>query len=391
MKGIVFKGNLVLSDKILENGTVVIEGGRIIGVFPSAAGQAFEGSDVVDFCDHYIAPGLIDLHLHGAMGRDVMDGNIAGLQEIAAYQAGTGVTGFVATTLAAALPQISDAVMGVKAAQTKPLPSEILGLHLEGPFLSFEKKGAQNPEFIRPIDLEAMSTILELCAGIKSIITVAPEMGDNLSFIPAFREGGLVVSIGHSAATYELAMTSFERGVAHATHLYNAMSGWLPREPGVIGAVLDSDRVTAELIADGIHVHPAALRMAIRQKGIERICLITDSLNAAGLGEGESRVGGLEVVVRKGQARLKESGTLAGSILTLNQAVKNVIDWTGVSVPQAVRMASLNPARVLGLDGQMGSIEANKLANLAVFDRDFNVLTTILRGRESSGSLQPLK
>jgi N-acetylglucosamine-6-phosphate deacetylase len=384
MRRSVFKGNLVLTEKILENGAVVIEGEKIVDVFPSAEGQVFEGADLTDQSDCFIAPGLVDLHLHGAVGRDVMDGSVAGLEEIAAYQARHGVTGFVATTLAAPLPRIRDAVTGVKTAQAKPMASEILGLHLEGPFLSFEKKGAQNPEFIRPIDREAASAVLELSDGIKTIITIAPESGDNLSFISGLREGGLIVSIGHSAAPYELAMTSFERGVRHATHLYNAMSGFLPREPGVIGAVLDSDKVTAELIADGVHVHPAALRLAIRQKGVERICLITDSLNAAGLGEGEYRVGGLDVVVGDGQARLKQSGALAGSVLTLNRAVKNIIDWTGVSVPQAVRMASLNPARVLGLDSQIGSIEAGKLANLAVFDRDLNVLTTILRGRELS-------
>ncbi len=384
MKKIALKGKVVLAEKILDNGLVILEEDRIVAVHADTHAPALEEISIHDYGSSYIVPGLIDLHLHGARGRDVMDGSVAGLEEITAYQVWNGVTGFVATTLAAPLPRIRDAVMGVKAALAKPLPSEILGLHLEGPFLSFDKKGAQNPEFIRPIDQDAMDAVLELCGGLKTIITVAPESGDNLSFIPALREAELIVSIGHSAAAYELAMSSFERGVSHATHLYNAMSGLLPREPGVIGAVLDSAGVTAELIADGIHVHPAALRLAIRQKGVERICLITDSLNAAGLGEGEYRVGGLDVVVTKDQARLKESGALAGSVLTLNRAVKNIIDWTGVSVPHAVRMASLNPARVLGLDNQMGSIEKGKLANLAVFDRDFNVVTTILRGRDLS-------
>ncbi len=384
MERSVFKGNLVLAEKILENGAVVVEGEKIVGIYPSAEARTLEGSEMLDFGDHYVAPGLIDLHLHGAMGRDVMDGSVAGLEEIAAYQVRNGVTGFVATTLAAPLPGIRDAVAGVRAALSKPLPSEILGLHLEGPFLSFEKKGAQNPEFIRPIDRDALDAVVEVCGGLRTMITVAPEIGDNLSFIPALREAGLLVSIGHSAAAYEMAMASVERGVSHATHLYNAMSGFLPREPGVVGAVLDSDGVTAELIADGIHVHPAALRMAIRKKGIGRICLITDSLNAAGLGEGEYRVGGLEVVVGNGQARLKESGALAGSVLTLSRAVRNTIEWTGISVSEAVNMASLNPARVLGLDGQVGSIDLGKLANLAVFDGDFNVVATILRGRRQS-------
>ncbi len=382
MKASAIHGNLVLADRVLEGGTVFIEGQTIAGVFPSAKGRSLEEAEVIDYGDHYITPGLIDLHLHGAMGRDIMDGTITGLQEISAFQARTGVTGFVATTLAAPLPRIRDAVMAVQSALAKPMPSEILGLHLEGPFLSFEKKGAQNPEFIRPIDPEIMEDILELCAGFKTIITVAPEADDNLNFIAGLRNGGLTVSIGHSAASYELAMTSFGRGITHATHLYNAMSGFLPREPGVIGAVLDSDEVMAELIADGVHVHPAALRMAIRQKGVERICLITDSLNAAGLGDGNYQVGGLDVVVKSGQARLKDSGALAGSILTLNRAVRDIIEWTGVSVSQAVNMASLNPARVLGLERRLGSIEPGKLANLAVFDRNFKAVATILKGRK---------
>ena len=381
MKRSVIKGNLVLADGVLEDGTVILEGEMIAGVFPSDKELALDGADVVDYSGHYITPGLIDLHLHGAMGSDVMDGTVAGLEEVAVYQARTGVTGFVATTLAAPISRIRDAVMAVKSAFAKPMSSEILGLHLEGPFLSFEKKGAQNPEFIRPINPKIMEDILRLCAGFKTIITIAPEADDNMNFIAGFRNSGLIVSIGHSNAAYELAMASFEQGITHATHFYNAMSGFLPREPGVIGAVLDSDRVTAELIADGIHVHPAALRLAIRQKGVESISLITDSLNAAGLGDGNFRVGGLDVVVKDGQARLKDSGALAGSVLTLNKAVKNVINWTGVSLPQAVRLASLNPARVLGLESRLGSIEEGKLANLAVLDSEFNVVDTILRGR----------
>jgi N-acetylglucosamine-6-phosphate deacetylase len=379
----VIKGQVVLPEEILENGLVVLEDDRIVEIRAASRAPEFEGIPFFDYGSNTIVPGFIDLHLHGAMGRDVMDGSPSGLEEIAAYQARHGVTGFVATTLAAPLSLLEKAVMGVKEASAKLMPADILGLHLEGPFLSLEKKGAQNPEFIRPIDEDTMDAVLRPCGGLRTVISVAPEVADNLSFIPGLKEAGLVVSIGHSAANYELALMSFTRGITHATHLYNAMSGFLPREPGVIGAVLDSDGVTAELIADGVHVHPAALRMAIRQKGVGRICLITDSLNAAGLGDGEYNVGGLEVIVGDGQARLKKGGALAGSILTMNRAVKNIIDWASLPVPQAVRMASLNPARVLGLDGRMGSIEVGKLANLAVLDRDFNAVATILGGRES--------
>jgi N-acetylglucosamine-6-phosphate deacetylase len=382
MKPTTLIGNIVLPDRVLEGGSVFVEEEKIAGVFPR--GQSPPGEVAVrhDYGASYITPGLIDIHLHGAMGKDVMDGSVEGLRQIASHQARCGVTGFVAATLSAPGSRIQDAVRSVKAAQAGHLPSEILGIHLEGPFLSLKKRGAHNPEFIRPVDPEAVSAILEVCGGLKTIITIAPEVGDNMRYVRSFRDNGLLVSIGHSDATYELARTGFDQGITQATHLFNAMSGFLPREPGVIGAVLDSDSVTAELIADGIHVHPATLRLAIRQKGADRICLITDSMNAAGLGDGDFSVGGLEVQVRDGQARLKENGALAGSVLTLNRAVRNIIRWTGLPVPQAVRLASLNPARVLGLDGERGSIESGKLADLAVFDRDFNVVATFRRGRK---------
>ncbi len=387
MKRTAFKGNVVLADRVLENGLVVLEDDRIVGVHANAQHPLPREIQIHDYGSDYVVPGLIDLHFHGAMGKDIMDGDVAGLREIASYQVRHGVTGFVATTLAAPFPEIREAVESIRAALDESLPSGILGIHLEGPFLSLEKKGAQNPEHIRTIERADLPELRDICHGFKGIITIAPEAGDNLAFIPFLKEAGWLASIGHSAASYGLAMNSIERGISHATHLYNAMSGFLPREPGVIGAVLDSDGVTAELIADGVHVHPAALRMAVRQKGVERICLITDSLNAAGRGEGEYSVGGLNVVVADGEARLKESGALAGSILTLNKAVRNIVEWTGVAVPEAVRMASLNPARVLGLDGQRGSIEAGKLADLAVLDRDFNVVRTIVRGRSLNGWL----
>ena len=381
MKEMALIGNIVLPDRVLEGGIVIVEEEKIAGVFSMDQWPQVEGMVRHDYSGCFITPGLIDLHLHGAMGKDVIDGSVEGLKEIASHQARCGVTGFVATTLAAPLPSVLNAVESIRAAMTGPLPAEILGIYLEGPFLSRSKKGAQNPAFIRPVAPDDFAAIQKMGHGFKTIITIAPEVGDNLRFIRLFRNEGMVVSIGHSDAAYDLAIESFEQGITHATHLYNAMSGFAPREPGVIGAVLDSDRVMAELSADGIHVHPAALRLAVRQKGVDRICLITDTVNAAGLGDGDYRVGGLGVVVKDGQARLKEGGALAGSVLTLNKSVRNVLQWTGLSVPQVVQMASLNPARVLGLDGEIGSLEAGKLANLAVFDRDFNVVATVGRGR----------
>jgi N-acetylglucosamine-6-phosphate deacetylase len=381
MKRYGLEGNLVLPDAVIARGMVVIEGDRIGGIYAPQDQPAPSIEQTIDYGDNYITPGLIDLHLHGALGRDVIDGDVEGLQAIAGHQARCGVTGFVPTTLSASLSSILAAVGSVKAAARLALPSEILGIHLEGPFLNPKKRGAQNPEFIKPINSEDLTALANASRDLKTIITVAPEFGDNLSRIPELRARGLTVSIGHTEAAYELALQSFELGITHATHLYNAMSGFLPREPGVIGAVLDADGVTAEIIADGIHVHPASLRIAVRQKGAARTCLITDSMNATGLGDGEYRVGNLNVVLRDGQARLVEGGALAGSVLTLNRAVGNILQWTGVSISDAVNMASLTPARVLGLERELGSIEKGKLANLSVFDRDFNIIETILRGR----------
>jgi len=381
MQPTAFIGNIVLRDRVLEGGAAIVQQERITGVFPKDQLPPFNGMLRRDYGARFITPGLIDLHLHGAMGRDVMDGTAGSLEEIASHQARCGVTGFVPTTLAAPLTAILNAVEGIKTAARGRTGAEILGVYLEAPFLSVKKKGAQNPEFIRPIQPADIRLLAESVQSLRAIVTVAPEVGANMSYIPSFKEKGWVVSIGHSEATYEQAMTSFEKGITQATHLYNAMSGFLPREPGVIGAVLDSPGVTAEIIADGIHVHPAAVRLAVRQKGADRVCLITDSVNASGLGDGDFRVGGLDVVVKDREARLKDSGALAGSVLTMNRAVGNIIRWTGLPVSSAVCMASLTPARVLGLDDEMGSIEAGKLANLAVFDQDFNVVATFLRGR----------
>jgi N-acetylglucosamine-6-phosphate deacetylase len=255
-----------------------------------------------------------------------------------------------------------------------------LGAHVEGPFLNIERKGAQDPNHIKEMTDADVDRLIKAVQGLNVIISLAPEAGDNMNYIPFLKKDGFVVAIGHSDATYEQAMEGFRKGISHATHLFNAMRGFDHREPGVVGAVLDSEGVTAELIADGVHVHPASLRLAVARKGSTKICLVTDSLKATGVGDGVFQWGGREIEVKGPRATLKATGVLAGSVLTLNRAIKNMIDWTGVSVSQAVNMASLNPACVLGLEEGIGSIGAGKYANLAILDRNFNVLETILRG-----------
>ncbi|MDH7513029.1 MAG: N-acetylglucosamine-6-phosphate deacetylase [Clostridiales bacterium] len=376
-----FKGNVILTDRVLEKGLVLIEGERIAAVFQAGEERLPGGVEIVDYGNFFVAPGLIDLHVHGASGKDVMDGSVESLKEIAIHQARCGVTGFVPAVSAAPRASILEAIAAVRAAQKEKLTAQILGVYLEGPFLSQAKKGAQDPDFIRPANKEDAELLLKAADGIRTILTIAPEVGDNLNFIPILKDKGMIVAIGHSEASYELARQSFDLGVTHATHLFNAMSGFLPREPGVIGAVLDRAAATAELIADGVHVHPASLRLAIRCKGPSRVCLVTDSMKAAGLGDGSYRVGKREVILRDGQARLKENGALAGSVLTLDRAVKNIIVWAGVSVSEAVNMASFNPARLLGLEETLGSIDVGKTANLTIFDQEFRAIDTIVCGR----------
>lgn len=381
MKSFVLKGRVITPDGTIPGGAVLVEGERIAGVFADGERSFGAGVEVRDFGTAFVSPGLIDVHLHGALGGDVMDAAPASLRAMALHQSRNGVTGFVPATLTASLDDTAKAAAVVRETAREALPSQILGIHFEGPFLNIGKKGAQNPAHILEITAERVDRLLAAAEGLPVLMTMAPEPGRNAAFIADLTRRRVVLSIGHTEATYDEARAAFDAGIRHATHLYNAMSGFQPRIPGVMGAVLDDPRVTAELIADGIHVHPASLRLAVRAKGPDRVCLITDSLHPAGQGDGNYRMGGLDIVVRGPEARLREGGALAGSILTLNRAVANIVAWTGLAVSEAVRMASLTPAREMGLDAERGSLVAGKFADLTAFDADFNALETFVRGR----------
>jgi len=380
MEKIILRGQVVLPDRILSPGFVSVEGEKIVGVSQQASEMMNENQTPLDFGDTYIAPGFVDMHLHGALGKDVMDCKEESLRLIAVHQSRSGVTGFLGSTMSASMDSVLEAVGAIKKAVKQRFPSEILGVHIEGPFLSKEKKGAQDQRYIRELTEDDLQRLFRAAHGIKVVISLAPEIGSNMSYISRLKKNGFIVAIGHSDATYEEALKSFQKGICHTTHLFNAMREFNHREPGVVGAVLDTGGVTAELIADGIHVHPVSLRLALACKGPENICLVTDSLKASGVGDGVFQWRGREIEVKGPKATMKDSGVLAGSVLTLNRAVKNMIDWTCVSVNEAVNMASLNPARVLGLDEEIGSIAVGKQANLALLDHDFNVLGTVLRG-----------
>ncbi len=382
MKRKVIRGNLILPDRIIENGWLLIDNGVIKEVREAGQGNDLPSADLQDYSGHWVSPGLVDIHLHGALGREVMDLEVAGLKEIAGHQAACGVTAFFPTTLTASLEKVIRAIETVREAAGEDLPSDIAGIHLEGPYVSLKRKGAQDPKYVREIQERDLERLQAALGPLKTLITMAPEAGRNLEFIPRMVGLGWVVSIGHSDATYDEATRAIEAGANHATHLFNAWREFHHREPGGPGAVLDSDRVFAELITDGIHVHPSFIRLAVFRKGPERTCLITDSLKAAGLPDGTYDWGDMQIVLKGAEVRLKDSGVLAGSVLRLNQAIRNVRKWTGLPLPAVVRMASLTPAESVELDKTMGSLEPGKLASVAVFDSNFETVATYLRGKK---------
>jgi N-acetylglucosamine-6-phosphate deacetylase len=377
----IIKGEVILPDRVLSEGVVEITGERITDIY-AQSDRTWDGrSYFLDYSGHYISPGFIDLHIHGALGRDFMDADMESFNIIGGHLARAGVSGYLATTLSSPFPSILKVIESVKRSPIYPLVSKPLGVHIEGPFLNVKQCGAQNADFIKEITEEDVRVLIEATQGIKTILTLAPEVKDNMRFIQSLSENGIIVSIGHSGATYEQTLEGIKAGISHATHFFNAMPEFHHRDPGVVGAVLESEDVTAELICDGIHVHPASVRLVLERKGIENVCLITDSILAAGLGDGNYILGDLEITVRGEETRLRDGSSLAGSVLTLNKAVKNVLEWTNLSIEQVVQMASLNPARVLGLDQEMGSVEKGKCANLTVYDKDFQVKQTYVYGK----------
>ncbi|MCK4931098.1 MAG: N-acetylglucosamine-6-phosphate deacetylase [Candidatus Aminicenantes bacterium] len=377
----VIKGEVILPDRVLSKGVVEITGEKITDIY-ARSDRMWDGqSYFLDYSDHYISPGFIDLHIHGALGRDFMDADMESFNIIGGHLARAGVSGYLATTLSSPFPSILKVIDSVKRSPIFPLVSKPLGVHIEGPFLNVKWCGAQNANFIRGIAEEDIRSLTEATQGLKTIVTIAPEVENNMRFIHKLRENGIIVAIGHSDATYEQTLEAIRAGISHATHFFNAIPEFHHRDPGIVGAVLESEDVTVELICDGIHVHPASVRLVLDRKGPANICLITDSILAAGLGDGDYILGDLDITVKGEETRLRDGSSLAGSVLTLNKAVKNVLEWTDLSINQVVQMASLNPARVLGLDKDMGSIEKGKCANLTVYDKDFQIKQTYVYGK----------
>lgn len=330
--------------------------------------------------DHYLIPGLIDMHVHGANGYDVMDGTEEALTALCSALAAEGVTGFLATTMTVTNAHLETVLQAIATRLPSPEGAAILGVHLEGPFLANAKIGAQNEALTQLPNIDLITKWQKLAQGAIKVVTVAPELPDAIPFIKELRSMGMNVATGHTNATYAETMEAVSAGCSQATHLFNAMRGITQREPGAAGALLLADKVIAELICDGIHVHPAIVDLAFRVKGRDRLLLVTDAMRAKCMGDGRYDLGGQDVIVKKGRATL-EDGTIAGSTLQLPQAIRHMSEYAHCSLEDAVRMAAYNPARTLGLSDRKGSISLGKDADLVVLDSTFKVLLTMRAGK----------
>ncbi len=368
----------------LSGGGVFMEEGVIKDIFENDQEGKYSGVENICFpplC--HLIPGMINIHIHGGNGGDVMDGDMGALRKIAASAAASGVTSFLATTMTEEITNIERALETVKEYinQQETMPgARIIGVHMEGPFLSPEKKGAQRADLMRVPDIDLFRRWQEISGDSVRVVTIAPELDKGLVFIEYLKKHNVIASIGHSDGSYEEAEAGIAAGAGQGTHLFNAMRGIHQRAPGTAGALLLDDRVTTELIVDGIHLHPAIVRLVLKTKGREKLILITDGIRATGLADGEYELGGQKVTVGNGAARLVD-GTLAGSILTMNEAARNTISFTGCGWDDIIVMTSENPARQLGLFDRKGSIAKGKDADVTVVDDKWQILLTVSGGR----------
>ena len=367
-------GKFILPDGILEN-VVLAYDNKICGF--TTEGEIPSDAKVIDANGGYVAPGLVDIHIHGYLGEDTSDGNADGIFKMANGIMKNGVTSWCPTTMTVSTEEINTALEVVRSLKEKSKSwqgAEILGVNLEGPFINPSKKGAQAGEHIKKPDAKFVIDN----ADIISVATLAPEMENGCEAIKEICENCDVrVSIGHSDATFEQTMDGIAAGATHVTHLFNAQTPLHHRNPGVVGAGL-LENVTTELIADTFHVHKGLFELIARIKG-DNLVLITDCTRAGGMPDGEYTLGGQPIIV-KGIQCLLEDGTIAGSVLKLNNAVKNFRDNTNLPFWKVVSAASLAPARAIGVDDRKGSLEAGKDADIIITDGDFNILKTIIGG-----------
>lgn len=368
-------GGLVFADGAFVETDVVIEQGRIASL--GTSGEA--GGEGLDARGCYVVPGFIDLHFHGCAGHDFTEGSPEALSAIALYEASRGVTAICPATMTYPESILTPVMEAAAAFIPADDESAIVGINMEGPFISRQKLGAQNPSFVQPCDIEMFRRLQDAAGGLIKLVDIAPEEPGALDFIRGVASE-VCVSIAHTCADYDTAVSAFDAGACHLTHTCNAMPPLLHRDPGPIGAAIDSPQVHAELIADGVHVHPSMIRVLFSLFGDERMVLVSDSMEATGLSDGRFALGGQVVIVKGKEARVG-SGSLAGSVCDLAACVQTAVRDAGIPLVSVLRAATENPARVLGIDSERGSISPGKIADCVVLDDDLNIAHVVLRGQ----------
>ena len=371
----------------IQNPLLIVEDGRISEVSSRSTTDVPGNASLVEFGDAVLAPGFVDIHMHGGAGLDLMRALPSELPRLGKFLTTHGVTGYFATTVAApldatcaALGRLADAI---EAAATRPngdpVQARPLGIHLEGPFLSHKRRGVHPPEYLVTPTVAIFEQLWQAARGHVRMLTIAPEIPGAMEVIAEAARRKICVSIGHSDAEMPIAQNAVKAGARHATHTFNAMRPLEHRDPGIIGEVLSDDRISADIIVDGIHVAPAVVKLFLRAKGRERAVLITDAISAAGMPDGRYQLGPIEVDVKDGKCT--SNGSLAGSVLTMDRAVRNVTQFSNWSLRDAVQAATLNPARAVGLAGRHGVLAQGADADFTVLSPAGEVLKTMVRGR----------
>ena len=367
-------------DKTFSRLDIRIEEDVFTEICPSLAPS--ENESVLDADGLYAIPGLIDIHFHGCMGHDFCDGTVEAIDAITRYEASCGVTSVCPATMTVSpesLVQVMDAARTYNESPARPGQASLVGINMEGPFISEAKKGAQAAEHIRLCDEALFCSLQERSGGLIKLVDIAPENEGAMEFIDALHDK-VTISLAHTTADYQTAKEAYDRGARHATHLYNAMPPFTHRAPGVVGAAFDSPHCRAELICDGVHIHPSVVRATFQLFGDDRMILISDSMRAAGMEDGQYTLGGQDVAVKGKYATLVSDGALAGSVTNLMDCMRTAVKEMQIPLESAIACATMNPAKAIGIYDRYGSISTGKIANLVLLDQDLNPRQVIIHG-----------
>lgn len=365
-------------DKVFREGGIVIRDGKFTEIFKDEIPKAEASEEEVDGGGCYAVPGFIDMHFHGCMGYDFCDGTKEAIEAIARYEASIGVTAIAPATMTLPVEEL-ERILAVAADYNRESHggADLIGINMEGPFISAEKKGAQDERNIILCDEKVCRRFLRASEGLVKFVGIAPEKNEDAAeFIRKMKEE-VHISLAHTNADYDTAKAAFDAGACHAVHLFNAMPAFAHRDPGVVGAVSDSPHVNAEIICDGVHIHPSMVRAAFKMMGAERMILISDSMRATGMPDGRYMLGGLEVDVAGNRATLASNGALAGSATNLMDCMRTAVRDMGIPLEEAVACVTANPARALGVYGTYGSISPGKKGDVVLLDKELKLKRVI--------------